>query len=376
MFGVLLLPILFWMILELFAKDARKDWRTSLGLVGLGAGAVLIGSLVLAFLISITQKIDLTGLLAGLPPIQGMWEVLKHRAANPLPWLAPLVFIVIALAMILGWMRKKDAVPADEPVAGPNLDAGRMTTVFVLLLVLWGALLVLFPEFFYLKDLFGSRSNTIFKFYFQAWAFWSLAASYGVVRLVETLRGEKGSRQWVYALVVLPIVIAGFLLGSVYLPLAVQTRTNNFNPYGGATLDASAFLELERPDDSTAIAWMNANINDNGPVAEAVGGDYTDYGRVAVFTGIPDVLGWSFHEYQWRGSDRETGNRQSDLENLYKSTSWKTAEQILTLYDIRYVYFGPLEVQTYGRQGLSKFLDHLPVIYQNEGVTIFERVAP
>lgn len=376
MFGVLLLPLLFWMILELFAKDARKDWGKSLGLVGLGAGALLIGSLVFAFIISITQKIDLSGVFAGLPPMQAVGKILLQRAADPLPWLLPLVFIAIALTLILGWIRKRDSEGGDAPARQPALDSARMTTVFVLLLALWGSLLVLFPEFFYLKDLFGARMNTIFKFYFQAWVFWSLAASYGVVRLIETVRGEKDSYRRVYAVLVLPLVLAGFLFGSVYLPMAVATKTNNFNPYEGATLDSSDHLALERPEDYAAITWMQDNITDSGPIAEAVGGDYTDYGRVAAYTGIPDVLGWVFHENQWRGGYSEVGNRQSDLEILFKSPSWTTAEQILALYNIRYVYFGPLEAQTYGRQGLSKFLEHLPVIYQNEGVTIFERMVP
>jgi uncharacterized membrane protein len=37
----------------------------------------------------------------------------------------------------------------------------------VLLLVLLGAGLTLAPEFVYLRDQFGTRMNTIFKFYFQ-----------------------------------------------------------------------------------------------------------------------------------------------------------------------------------------------------------------
>ena len=46
----------------------------------------------------------------------------------------------------------------------------------------------MFPEFLYLKDNFGVRINTVFKFYYQAWALWSLAAAYGVYSIMADSR--------------------------------------------------------------------------------------------------------------------------------------------------------------------------------------------
>jgi YYY domain-containing protein len=379
MFGSLLVPIFLWVILEASRQTAKLNWRRSFTLVGIGLPALLIGSLILGFIITLQPTIDLSGMLGGLPPMDALSILLLRRLLDPLPWLLPALLITVVLAIVFGWMRNRQPEKVDEPVAGATLDAGRMATVFVLLLVSWGAMLVLIPEFFYLRDSFGNRMNTVFKLYFQGWAVWSLAAAFGFAVLLRTAfdRGEKNARRWLFAFVGVFLSGALFLLGALFLPMAVWDRTGGFKPYNGPTLDASAFLQWDLPEDAAAIAWMRENIHDNGPVAEAVGGEYDPrYGRVATNTGIPNLLGWKYHESQWRGGLREVGTRDNDIKELFQTTSWESAEEILSRYGIRYIFYGSVEAQTYGLLGMKKFLSHLPVIYQNEGVTIFERVEP
>ncbi len=61
-------------------------------------------------------------------------------------------------------------------------------TGFAMLLIGMGLILTLFPEFLYLKDNFGVRINTVFKFYYQAWVLWSLAAAYGIYSIMADSR--------------------------------------------------------------------------------------------------------------------------------------------------------------------------------------------
>jgi len=157
--------------------------------------------------------------------------------------------------------------------------------------------------------------------------------------------------------------------------MAVWTKTHESNYPDEPTLDASAYLEWAHPADAAAIQWMRENIFDNGPLVEAVGNDYDEYaGRIATATGIPGVLGWIGHEDQWRGTRAIHGPRIEDIKELYQSTDWIAAEEILRRYGIRYVYFGPLEEDVYGPRGLDKFRAHLIVIYEADGVVIFEVV--
>jgi uncharacterized membrane protein len=235
---------------------------------------------------------------------------------------------------------------------------------FVLMLVLFGGLLVLVPEFLYLRDQFGSRMNTIFKFYYQAWALWSLAAAFGFVVLVRELRGWKLGLFAVVMLLVLGV-------GLTYPVLALPSKTDNFkaaNP-DQRTLDGAAHLELYAPEDYAAIQWLTQAPL--GVVAEAVGGSYTDFARAATYSGQPGVLGWPGHEGQWRGGYREVGSRGADLEQLYTTGSWNEAQVILQKYGINYVYLGTLERNTYAVSE-EKFAVQLVEVFRRGQVVIYQ----
>jgi uncharacterized membrane protein len=44
---------------------------------------------------------------------------------------------------------------------------------------------------------------------------------------------------------------------------------------------------------------------------------------------------------------------------------------LIERYNIRYIYFGPLEVSAYKADG-ALFAANLPLVYQNNGVSIYE----
>lgn len=77
-------------------------------------------------------------------------------------------------------------------------------TGFALLLIGMGLCLTLFPEFFYLKDNFGVRINTVFKFYYQAWVLWSLGSAYAVYSILRDIQ------------LPLPALVLRLALGAVF----------------------------------------------------------------------------------------------------------------------------------------------------------------
>ncbi len=233
---------------------------------------------------------------------------------------------------------------------------------FVLLLILLATLLVFMPEFFYLRDQFGWRINTIFKFYYQAWLLWGIAVAFGVVWLLDRARGAV--RVGIQAGLV---VLLG--IGFIYPVLGILDKTHGFRPAQGLALDGTRQGYYLSQDELAAIDWLRDAPS--GYLVEAVGGSYSAYGRVSANTGYPTVLGWPGHESQWRGGSREMGTRERDIQNLYTTRDWDEARRILDLYDIQYVYIGPLERAAYTVSDL-KFQRFMNPVFSQGPVVIYE----
>jgi Uncharacterized membrane protein len=160
------------------------------------------------------------------------------------------------------------------------------------------------------------------------------------------------------------------VMGLFYPVFSLPSKTDNFkasNP-SQRTLDGSAYLAGFLPEDNQAFAFMK--LLEPGVVAEAVGGQYSEYARVATFTGMPAVLGWPGHESQWRDGSLQD-SRQNDIQTLYTTSDWTAAQEIINRYNIRYVYVGPLERSTYPVNE-EKFNLFLKPVYQQGNVTIYE----
>jgi YYY domain-containing protein len=241
---------------------------------------------------------------------------------------------------------------------------------FPALLVLLGLGLTLAPEFIFLKDVFSTRMNTIFKFYFQAWVLWSLASAWWLLKPSPTHTSVQVGAQ---VLTVLLIAV-----GLVYPAYAIPSRAAQnralYGAGGAGTLDGAAWLAERHAEDYRAIRWLNAHVDGRPVIVETPGDQHKAYvyeGRVSALTGLPTVLGWAGHERQWRGTYAEQARREQDLERLFTTTDPAQTVVLLERYDVTYVYIGPTEQARYPAAGLEKFGDLYPVAYKNDGVVIY-----
>ena len=317
--------------------------------------------------------------LAALPPVlwlmTGMaWTLLADGAGaafSDLGRRAPLVLGGAALFAVAGYAALQQARAG---AAAP----------FVLLLAAAAFYLLLGAELFYVVDTFGGayrRMNTVFKVYYQAWPLLGVAAVYGLFCLSAGLRprlsGESsgaamGGRAWRRLAAYGGAALLGLLLvGALYFPVgAIMERTGG-GAFSGNTLDGLAFVKEASPGEYAAIVWLR-EAAPAGRLVEAVGEDYSDYGRISAATGRPALLGWKGHERQWRSSPVGLDAREEAVRAIYNAADPGRAQRLLDEYGIRYIYLGPRERASYGVSDLSQFAHFLKIAFQQNGVIVYE----
>jgi YYY domain-containing protein len=281
-------------------------------------------------------------------------------------WTAALTLALAVVAAALGlW----GASPDEEDAGRTRLDGG---SVLALLMVAAGLLLTTFTEFLFLRDTFGTRMNTVFKFYYQAWVLLAIGAAFGVHAVVTTWRGAStaGRYAWIaWAAVSLLVVAAGFS----YTLAASASKANGFR--GRPTLDGTRYVAEQRPDEYGAIQWLREHARPGAVMLEAAGGSYSEYNWVSAHSGVPTVLGWGGHELQWRGNYDEPGRREPDIAAIYQSTDLHRKAALLDEYGIDYVCVGPLERATYHLSALQiEALDRLMTrVYEQGDMILYAR---
>ncbi|MCJ7567224.1 MAG: DUF2298 domain-containing protein [Anaerolineales bacterium] len=357
MFAVLFIPLSVWLIMRVMQGRRRLEGKWLFGIsLGLPLALLILSWLLAAMIYFVGANVIGMGAILSNLGMDSLRDAARTTITLRLTqsWTAIGLGVMIAAAVVLIRRMWKDSVDDTKP--GP----------FVLMMIAIGALLILGPEFFYLKDQFGLRMNTIFKFYFAAWIFWGLAAAY-VMDVIWSKRSAKMIP--IQILTILPL-----LAGLIYPALSVWTKTNGLNPVHGRTLNGALHPAYATEADRDAIQWMSDNL-DIGVVAEAVGGSYSYFARVSVHTGFPTVIGWPGHEGQWRGGYQFHGTREEDIRALYKSPDWVQTQEILKAYNVKYVYIGELERMTYNPIFDGKFDAFMELVYENDRVKIYARRA-
>ena len=317
---------------------------------------VVLGKNNLSLIASINSLENTFLAVHGGLPINNVISVsLNNRLSSPmtLMTLSLIIFLAFGFLFALVFRRRKTLLL--------KINIEYYGYFPIVLLVLLGALLCLIPEFIYLRDVFGTRMNTIFKFYFQTWIIWGVASATMVVILWNEYK--KGSKL-LFSFAIF-IIIA---ISLAYPFWGLIDKANN--PYPTfMNLDGGSFMQRYDQDEYSAINWLrNAQF---GHVAEAVGGSYSGYARVSTFSGLPTILGWPGHEMQWRGGVAEIGDREREVELLYETTDWMLAKGIIDKYAIKYIYIGNLERLKYQIDEV-KFQNNLTKIFSNSSVLIYQ----
>ncbi len=231
------------------------------------------------------------------------------------------------------------------------------------------------------------RMNTVFKFYFQAWTLLSVSAAAALVELagVSDTWPPDVRRLWWGGMAAMVFAMALFPVMSI--PSKVGDR---FTHATGPTLDGMAYIRYSRTGDVRGevdlgpdyggILWLLDHVRGSPVVLEGLGErEYLWQNRVSIYTGLPAVVGWRWHEVQ-QGMGEEVDRRHGAVRECYNTPDPDRALAILRQYGVRYVYVGPYERLYYAPVGLAKFDEMvarglLHLVYDREGVRIYEVVG-
>lgn len=251
-----------------------------------------------------------------------------------------------------------------------------LSDIFVFILILFSTFLIIIPEFFYLKDIYPEhyRANTMFKLVYQAFMMLSLSSGYIIVRFLVALTSHKSKIKNIIggSLFLLPTAALITLVAGIYPFYAITSYYGDLKT--SQSLDGTQYLQQLYPTDYQAILWLNKNISGQPVILEAQGDSYTDYARISANTGLPTVLGWTVHEWLWRGTYDVPAPRITDIQTLYTTTDIPTAISLIRKYNIHYVFVGDMERKKYPTMQTDVFNKLGKVIYRN-GSTIIYRVT-
>lgn len=353
---------------------SANPWDLPAALLLLGAGTLASRELKPAVLraigtVAAAVPFLLPALLSPRPEFQGLRGVTARTTSVEAFLHLGALLLVPALALGVALVRSREdaegsflvatlfpalgvflAIATRRPVLG--LGAAFLLAVLRLLPSLEGArragfllagaavALLVLPELVAVRDPYGEplhRMNTVFKCYSAAAAILAPALALLAPVALAARRGRWCVRG------ALAVVAVGALVHPAGLFVQRWTPSQR-------TLDGLAWLGREAPGDRAAADWLLRNAPPEAILVEAVGGAYSDHGRIGAASGRPIVLGWTNHQGLWRGgaAQAEIDARKQDVETIYRSDDPAAVRAALARRSVRYVVVGSIERKEHG----------------------------
>jgi uncharacterized membrane protein len=296
--------------------------------------------------------------------------------------LVVILIVLFVLKVHIGWIALLMAAWAGILLLRPDQpDLKRL----VLFLMGTGLVLTLAVEVIVLEGDIG-RMNTVFKFYLQAWVLLAIASAAGLGWMIPVM-AEKMPKEWYR--VFQAVLIALLFCGALYPIMASRDKiTDRMAKDAPHVLDGMAYMQYAEyndqgevyslAEDYAAIQWMQENVQGSPVIMEGNTVEYRWGNRYTIYTGLPSVVGWNWHQRQQRTVTPSTWvtDRVDDINLFYNTTDIETARDLLAKYDVGYIVVGRMEQVYYMEDGLRKFQrlegDLWEVVFQQGQTSIYK----
>src|SRR5258706_1450248 len=224
----------------------------------------------------------------------------------------------------------------------------------VLLMIGTGLMLTLVVEVRVLNGDIG-RMNTIFKIYMQAWILFSVSAAAAFAWLLPAFTRWTNGWRVIYQTGLYILLASAFLFTLTATTDKIKDRMTPTAPH---TLDSMTYMDysqhwdgqtMDLSEDYRAIRWMQDNVQGSPVIVEANCTEYRWCTRFTIYTGLPGVVGWNWHQRQQRAliAPNLITDRIDDIGVFYTTTDIEAARAFLEKYQVKYIVVGQLEHNIY-----------------------------
>ncbi len=298
------------------------------------------------------------------------WTSFAAPVGGPRPWRGP--YTPLAAALLIHGPFLLVVVPALVVLARRLVRSRHSSSspvdLWTGLLCAVGLLLVALVEVVAVQGDVG-RMNSVFKAYLQVWLLWSAVVPAAWLLVHDAL--SAGSSSSLVRRRVFETLTLGTLATMLLYPVtAIGPRlASRISPDAPRGLDGTAFMtgaavstpqgNLSLRDDHVLIRWLLDHARGTPTIIEAQTDAYQWGGRISAHTGLPTVLGWTWHTRQQRLAlpAAVIGRRRRDVEQFYTASSADAAWDVARRYDVRYAIVGELEHQRYPAGSLARLAD-------------------
>jgi len=320
--GLFLFTIISWMIWE------TRDWM---------AGTPL----------SALRKLQpYRGLIYGCLVLLVAWTFILHTVFK-----VSIAWLVLPLAAWSWVLILRPGIPDTRRIVLFMIGAGLLLTLIVEVIVLRGDI---------------GRMNTVFRFYQQAWTLFSLSAAVSLGWLMVSMPKWLSKWRFGWQVAFLLLVASAALYPVMGAMAKVKDRITPEAPH---TLDGMAYMQhatyddlntvMDLSQDYDAIRWLQENVKGSPVIVEGNMVEYHWGTRITIYTGLPNVIGWNWHQRQQRARAPEEAipTRITDVNAFYLTEDVQQVKDFLQKYGVRYIMVGQLERALYPVPGLDKFED-------------------
>jgi len=329
------------------------------------------------------------------------WEMREWMASTPVSRLGKLreyvVVLEVSLALLIalfaffavegvriGWLALPLAAWAGILILRPDMPDVKRA---VLLMVGTALTLTLAVEVVVLVGDIG-RMNTVFKLYLQAWMLLAVSAAASFGWLINVFSFWRLRWRTLFQSGVTILLMGAFMFTLTATSDKVSDRMTPTAPH---SLDSLTFMNysqhwdgqmMDLSEDYRAIRWMQDNIKGSPVIVEANCTEYRWCTRFSIYTGLPGVVGWNWHQRQQRGIFAPSVQERVNQVGLFYATpDIRQALNFLKKFDVKYIVVGQLEHNVYPpidpeTDGFAKFAQfdgkYWNAVYRDGNTTIYE----